>query len=759
MSNFTCLLVALCISASTLYAADPNGQQLNTSEKQQADKQGTQNPEAYELYLKGRSYWAKRTREDLETAVSYFNQAIAKDPGYALAYAGLADCYAMLPVYGASAEDIPKAKAAALKAIELDPTLSRPYVNLGGMKMAHWDFAGGEAEFKKALELDPNDSHAHQRYADNLDLLGGREQDALAEINRAHQLDPQSLAISVDVGNVYAFARRFDEAIVACKKVANEHPTFADAHTCLANAYWGKKMYPQVIEEWRAYAKLTGERSDSDYAAALEQGFRSGGWQGALSKSIETLKAQRKAGYSVTYIIADAYAELGDKDQAFQWLNTAFQEHDEGLMGLKTDFTLDPIRSDPRFVELVRKVGLPPTPPADETLCPTKGWATASPASVGIDEQVLLKLDNDFASGTVSQMFDSFAVFRCGKKVFERTYPRDYAKIYAKEAGERGPYNERLIGRYNYFDPYWHPYYHGTDLHTMQSVSKTITSVIIGVAIERGDFKASLDTPVLKYFDPSKVKNVDDRKRRMTLRDLLTMRAGLDWNDEGFETGDPKNDTSLMEAADDWVQYAIDKPMAAEPGKVWNYNSGATELLAYVFQKETGWDLDDYGQKYLFAPLGIRHEWKRSYLGVVDTEGGLYLNGSDLAKIGLLFLRDGMWDGQRIVSSEWVRRSLTPYFENKWPVVVADKIVDYLIYKYGFQWWLAPLPDSTEYVWMAAGYGGQNLQVFPEEGLIVTFTGWDILPSSTGIEPVPKDFLPLVKTKTCPDVPSDVAVK
>jgi len=106
-----------------------------------------------------------------------------------------------------------------------------------------------------------------------------------------------------------------------------------------------------------------------------------------------------------------------------------------------------------------------------------------------------------------------------------------------------------------------------------------------------------------------------------------------------------------------------------------------------------------------------------------------------------------------------VRRSLTPYFENKWPVVVADKIVDYLIYKYGFQWWLAPLPDSTEYVWMAAGYGGQNLQVFPEEGLIVTFTGWDILPSSTGIEPVPKDFLPLVKTKTCPDVPSDVAVK
>jgi hypothetical protein len=118
-------------------------------------------------------------------------------------------------------------------------------------------------------------------------------------------------------------------------------------------------MYPQVIEEWKAYCELTGERSDSDYAAALEQGFRSGGWKGALSKSIETMKDQRKTGYSVTYNIAEAYADLGDKEQAFQWLSTAFQEHDIGLMGLKTDFLLDPLRSDPRFAELVRKVGLP----------------------------------------------------------------------------------------------------------------------------------------------------------------------------------------------------------------------------------------------------------------------------------------------------------------------------------------------------------------------------------------------------------------
>ena len=382
--------------------------------------------------------------------------------------------------------------------------------------------------------------------------------------------------------------------------------------------------------------------------------------------------------------------------------------------------------------------GDPVARPAGDELWPTKGWATASPGSVGLDEQVLLGLDKDMVSGKYSQMMDSFAVFRCGKKVFERTYAHDYAKIYGKEAGERGPLNGRLAGRYNYFDSYWHPYYHGTDLHTMQSVSKTVTSAIIGAAMERGDFKAGVDTPVLKYFDAAKVKNVDERKRRMTLRDLLTMTAGLEWHEDDVPYDDPRNDASLMEATDDWVQYTIDKPMAAEPGKVWNYSSGATELLAYIFQKETGEDIDDYGQKYLFAPLGIRHEWKRTYLGVVDTEGGLYLNGSDLAKIGYLYLHDGVWDGKRIVSSEWVKESVTPYFQTDEPR-----------FKYGFKWWLTKLLDSTEPVWMCRGFGGQNLLVFPKEGLIVTFTGWDILPNSTGKEPVPSDFLPAVKAKTC----------
>jgi TolB-like protein/predicted Ser/Thr protein kinase len=335
---------------------------LSTSEKQQVTKQGTQNPEAYELYLKGRYYWNKQTSADFTTAISYFNQAISKDPGYALAYVGLADGYGALTGFagGSPSENYPKSNAAARKALELDATLAYPHAVLGSNYMEYdWDFAGGEAEYKKALELDPSDAGAHWLYAFDLALLGGREQEAVAEINRAHQLDPMSAVISAWVGVIHIKARRFDEAIAVCKRVANEIPTFAVVRSYLAQAYWGKRMYPQVIEEWKAFGQLTGDPRESDFASALKQGFSSAGWKGALNKGIEVRQAQRKTGYTSAYAIAQLYADLGDKDKAFRWLNTACQERDSSLEGLKTDFLLDPLRSDPRFAELVRKVGLP----------------------------------------------------------------------------------------------------------------------------------------------------------------------------------------------------------------------------------------------------------------------------------------------------------------------------------------------------------------------------------------------------------------
>src|SRR5215469_7372131 len=272
---------------------------LSTSEKQLVAKQGTQNPEAYELYLKGRYFWNKRRHSDLDMAISYFNQAIAKDPGYALAYSGLADTYTVLPNYtsGHSRETRAKASAAARKALELDANLARPHAVLGKEMWEEWDFAGGEAEFKKAFELDPNDATAHQWYAEHIGCLGGREQEALAEANRAHQLDPLSPIIDVVVGFVHSEARRYDEAIATCKKVANENPTFVRAHDCLAGAYWQKRMYAQSIAETKVVAQLSGDRNDSEFASAIEQGFRSDGWRGAKAKAVEIAQAQRNAGY------------------------------------------------------------------------------------------------------------------------------------------------------------------------------------------------------------------------------------------------------------------------------------------------------------------------------------------------------------------------------------------------------------------------------------------------------------------------------
>jgi tetratricopeptide (TPR) repeat protein len=182
---------------------------ISPSEKQQVTKLGTQNPEAYDLYLKGRYYWNKRTASDIATAISYFNQAVVKDPGYPLAYSGLADAYNVLPSYGGNpSETYPKSNAAARKALELDSNLAHPHAVLGSNEIGYeWDFAGGDAEFKKAFALDPNDATAHQWYAIDLGNIGGREQEALAEANRAHQLDPLSPVITVGLGEVHILAR------------------------------------------------------------------------------------------------------------------------------------------------------------------------------------------------------------------------------------------------------------------------------------------------------------------------------------------------------------------------------------------------------------------------------------------------------------------------------------------------------------------------------------------------------------------------
>jgi serine/threonine protein kinase/TolB-like protein/Tfp pilus assembly protein PilF len=337
---------------------------LTGSEKQQATKQGTQNAEAYQLYVKGRYYWNKRTLPDVKTAVSYFDQAIDKDPSYALAYSGLADAYGVMASEGGDPNDVlPKSNAAAEKALELDPTLAHPHAVLGSIKANYnWDFSAGEAEFRKAIELDPSDATAHQWFSQLIGELGGRAQEAIDEANRARQLDPLAPIMSIALGDAYASARQFDKAIETEQGLIAENPNFGAAHMELGNWLIAEHKYAQAIQEWKIGAQLLGDKNAADAAAAADAGFRSGGWPGAERKALEVYLVQRKAksgGYVSPFGIAEYYADLGDKDNAFEWLNAAYKEHDSAMPALPVDFYLDSLRSDPRFAELVRRIGFP----------------------------------------------------------------------------------------------------------------------------------------------------------------------------------------------------------------------------------------------------------------------------------------------------------------------------------------------------------------------------------------------------------------
>lgn len=349
-------------------------------------------------------------------------------------------------------------------------------------------------------------------------------------------------------------------------------------------------------------------------------------------------------------------------------------------------------------------------------------WPVATPAQVGLNVAVLDSIDREIKAGTYGYV-DRLLVIRHGKLAWDRSYPRDYDAIYGDSAKVNNALNPHDLGSpYNYFAPWWHPYYRRGNLHTLQSVTKTVTSVIVGVAIARGDFP-SLDTPVLTWFDTTKVQNTDDRKRRLTVRHLLSMTAGIDW-DENLPYIDPRNTAVVMEGSYDWVGYVINRPMSDEPGTVWNYNSGATELVAHIFRRATGVDIEEYAARHLFAPLGIREwYWKRTPAGVIDTEGGLYLDATDLARIWQLFLQKGIWQGKTIVTPEYVAESVEP----KMQVGRAGGP------KYGLAWWLYPNPrDTSDFVWGGSGFGGQFPVAFPKNDMVLVVNGWKILPGGNG---------------------------
>ncbi|HET6768277.1 MAG TPA: serine hydrolase [Chitinophagaceae bacterium] len=345
---------------------------------------------------------------------------------------------------------------------------------------------------------------------------------------------------------------------------------------------------------------------------------------------------------------------------------------------------------------------------------PLKEWLTATPQSQSMNVDSLKAFDKDITSGKYGYV-DGMVITRHGRLVYQKTYTHDYDKIYGDNASKPGGLNQLDPGgQYNYYNPWWHPFYRRGELHSLQSVTKTITSVLIGVATARKEFP-DLSTTVLSFFDTTQVKNIDDRKRKLTIRHLLTMTAGFDWN-ENLSYSDPRNDCTQMEASFDWIRFVIDKPMADEPGEAFNYNSGASQLLSYIFRKATGKDIEEYASLYLFSPLGInQYFWKRTPTGLADTEGGLYLAATDLAKIYYMYLRDGNWNGKQLVTSEWVKASVTP-------AITVSRTV-----KYGYKWWLYEYDnDIQKYAWAGSGFGGQWPIIIPEYDIVAVFTGWNI---------------------------------
>jgi serine/threonine protein kinase/tetratricopeptide (TPR) repeat protein len=330
-------------------------------EKEKMLRRYTQNLEAYDLYLKGRYHWNRRTPEALKKAMSHFEQVIRKDPNYALAYAGLADCYSMLAqVYVLPPKEaFPKAKALAKKALEIDETLAEAHTSLAfALFFFDWDWAGAEREFRRAIELNPNYATAHQWFAMGLLVNLGRTSEAIEEINKALELDPLSLIINTAAGNVYLYAGREDKAVEQAEKILDMDPTFGFAHMILADVNKRKGKYDEAVEGILKGASFAGFLSQEE-VTTLREAYASSGWTGYLRRWLEIMQSKAEQGQVLYYDMASLYACLDETEKAIEYLEKAYEEHDYNLSGLRTNDDFEKLRSNPRFVQLIKKMGFP----------------------------------------------------------------------------------------------------------------------------------------------------------------------------------------------------------------------------------------------------------------------------------------------------------------------------------------------------------------------------------------------------------------
>ncbi len=331
---------------------------LTGEQKEALTKRYTQNTEAYQLYLKGRYYWNKRTADGFHTGITYFQQAIEKDPNYAVAYAGLADCYNLLGSWGQvpPRETYPRGKAAATKALELDEKLAEAHASLAWAKLTYdWDWSGARREFERALELNPNYATAHVWYAFYYYAMG-RPDDGVREMKRALELDPLSLIINAELGRALIYQRQYDRAIEQERKTLEMDPSFGAAHVLLGMAYLEKARYAEAITEaQKAPLAVTYWRS-----LVLARTYLKSGNIGKAQKVVEDLKDFSKRRHLSAYEMAGAYIGLDDKERGFEWLQKAYEERSLRPDVMRVDPAIDNLRSDPRFQDLMRRVGLPP---------------------------------------------------------------------------------------------------------------------------------------------------------------------------------------------------------------------------------------------------------------------------------------------------------------------------------------------------------------------------------------------------------------
>ena len=334
--------------------------QLTGDEKQRLTKRYTEDAEAYRLYLKGRYHWNKRSPEGLQKAVEYFRQALEKDPAYSLAYAGLADTYAYLSFFNVVAprEAMPKAKTAAARGLEIDKDLAEAHVSLGYVSFTYdgdWPAAG--KHFEQALALNPAYSRAHTFYPFYLSSLG-RSEEALEVARRALDFDPASPAVSHSLAVQLYFARQFDQAIDQAHNTLEMDANFAISYAVLGEVYLSKGMYREGLLALEKYSALS--RSSATSLALLGYSHARLGERSQALRMIEELKAASKESFVPALFVALVYAGLEDKGQAFTWLEKAYEERFNRLAYLKVDALWDPLRSDPRFADLLRRVGIPP---------------------------------------------------------------------------------------------------------------------------------------------------------------------------------------------------------------------------------------------------------------------------------------------------------------------------------------------------------------------------------------------------------------